>query len=446
MPTPSRPQVAIVGRPNVGKSSLLNAFIRRRVSIVHDKPGVTRDRVCALHEHDGRRFELVDMGGIGISDEHDLDDQIEMQINAAMSSSEVLIFVLDVRDGVTPLDERVARLIRRSEKPVVCVVNKADGERHLWEVEGFRQLGLGEVFPTSAKQELGLVDVMDEVAAALPPSASEGESDELAERMRVALVGQRNVGKSTLLNALAGEERVIVSEIPGTTRDAIDVEVRFDERSFVAIDTAGVRKRRKLADSIEFYSQVRSLETVRRADVVLHLIDATREVSQVDKVIAQEVLDGRKPVILVINKWDLAGELEPERYLAYLGERLPLLHYAPVIFVSAKQKTRLIELCSLSFEIYEQASLRISTPELNRVIQEAAQVRGPRVSRGKKPKIYFGTQVGVRPPWIVLFVNEPSMFKEEFGRFLANRFREAFPFKEVPLRISFRKRKSLYHD
>lgn len=438
----SLPLVAIVGRPNVGKSSLLNAVVGERVAIVHDMPGVTRDRLARPVRHRERWFSLVDMGGIGIVDEQKLDESIEMQINAALQAASVVLFVLDSRDGVTPLDREVADLIRRGRQPYVLVANKVDSERHRLLVGELEALGLGRPLEVSALQVLGIQDLLDAIVDALPEGAgrvappAEGET-------RIALAGQRNAGKSTLLNALAGEERVIVSEIPGTTRDSVDVQVRFGDRTFTAIDTAGMRKERKLKDSIEFYSQVRARESIERADVVLLLIDARAEVSQVDKKIADIVLSNRKPCVLVVNKWDLAEHVDTRDYVRYLESRLPLFHFAPVVFVSAKERTRLRELVDVAFSLHDQARFRVGTPELNRVVAKAAAVRGPRVSRGKYPKIYFATQVGVSPPWIILFVNDPVLFKDDYKRFLENRFREAFGFKEIPLRISFRERRNV---
>ncbi len=437
------PVVAIIGRPNVGKSSLLNAVAGRRISIVHDKPGVTRDRVESEVSYGDRTFTLVDMGGIGIVDDHNLDDEVEMQINAALAASDVVAFVVDVREGIAPLDQAVADLLRRQEKPTVLLANKVDGERHAHDIHVFEAFGLGSPLPISAKQVLGIGAVLDAVCEQLPSQASSERPSSEGET-RVAFVGQRNAGKSTLLNALAGEDRVIVSEIPGTTRDAVDVTVAFGDRTFTAIDTAGMRKVRKLMDSIEFYSQIRAHESIVRADVVLHLIDAEKEISQVDKKIADAVISAHKPCVLVINKWDLAEHVETGKYLDYLGARLPLWHFAPVVFVSAKEKVRLEEMMDVAFDLHAQGAGRVSTPTLNKVVEDAAAVRGPRVSRGKYPKIYYATQVGTNPPWIVLFVNDPALFKDDFRRFLENRFREAFSFNEIPIRISFRKRKSIY--
>jgi len=438
------PVVAIIGRPNVGKSSFLNAALGRRVAIVHDKPGVTRDRIAVEMTHDDRTFELIDMGGIGIVDDHNLDEEVEVQINAALATADVIVFIGDVRDGMTSLDDQVSDLLRRQEKPVILLANKVDSDRHAMEVHAFESCGLGTPMAVSAKQVLGVAEALDRIVTELPEKL-DGERPKEEGETRIAFVGQRNAGKSTLLNTLAGEERVIVSEIPGTTRDAVDVQIEYGHRIFTAIDTAGMRKIKKLADSIEYYSQVRTHDSISRADVVLHMIDSTKEISQVDKKIADAVMTANKACVLVINKWDLAEDkVLTEKYLEYLSQQLPAWHFAPVVFVSAKNNTRLKELVDVAFDLHDQGSHRIPTPDLNRAVEKAKEIRGPRVTRGKYPRIYYATQVGTNPPWIVLFVNDPVLFKDDFRRFLENRFREAFPFEEIPIRISFRKRASIF--
>ncbi len=441
----NRPSVAIVGRPNVGKSSLLNALVGKRISIVDPTPGVTRDRVAATVAHEGRSFDIIDTGGIGIVDRADLEAHVEQQINAAVFACQVVIFLLDAQEGLTELDRKAASFLRKAGKPILLVANKVDHERFEGDANDFCQLGLGTPLHIAARFGVGIEALKDAILSILPPRM-DGEDEEPSEELKLAMVGQRNSGKSTLMNAILGEERVIVSEIPGTTRDSVDVRVTMGKRTFIAIDTAGARKENKLADSIEFYSQVRSHEAVERADVVIMLIDATKEVSQVDKMVADWILSNRKPCVIAINKWDLAHEIDTEKYMKYLVTRLPLLHYAPVVFISAKERERVDELIDVAFDLYQQAGTRVPTPDVNKVIKKAAEVRGPRLSRGKYPKIFYGTQVGVFPPWFVLFVNEPEAFKDDFRRFLENRFREAFGFHEIPLRISFRKRESMFED
>ncbi len=437
----SRPSVAIVGRPNVGKSSLLNALAGVRISIVDPTPGVTRDRIGADIRYKERCFELVDTGGIGIVDRHELEMHVEMQINAAVAGADLVLFTVDAQDGLTPLDRQAAEALRRSKKAVLLVANKVDDERFEGFLGEFHKLGAGDPICVSAKFTIGLDELLDAIVAALPERRDDEDLHQ-TDDLKIAIVGQRNAGKSTLLNAVLGEDRVIVSDVPGTTRDSVDVRVERDGRAFVVIDTAGVRKANRLSDSIEFYSQVRAREAVERCQVAILLIDATKEVSQVDKEVADWILERRRACVLAINKWDLAEAtgIETEKYLTYLETRLPLLHYAPVVFLSAKERTRVEEILEVSFDLHRQSGTRISTADVNKVLRKAFEMRKPSRYEGKSGKLFYGTQVGTHPPWFVIFVNEPKLFRDDYRRFLENRLREAFGFSEIPLRISFRAR------
>lgn len=437
--------VAVVGRPNVGKSSYFNAVVGRRVAIVEPTPGVTRDRVCADVELGGRTFQLMDTGGIGVVDEAALDADIENQIDIALHLADVVIFLVDGRDGVTPLDERVAEQLRRLEKPLVLGVNKIDHPSREELALDFWALGLGEPSVVSANEGMG-VEALLERAVELLPAAEEGETAE-DSLPHIALVGKRNVGKSTLLNHLAGESRVIVSDVAGTTRDAIDVTLEFGGRRFVAIDTAGVMKKGKVNSSIEFYSQARTEAAIRRADVVLFLFDPTLEVSQVDKKIAMQLSDACRPCVLVVNKWDLARDsIATGEFMEYLADRLPGLHFAPVVFISALEELNTTGLLDVAFDLDQQARRRVGTGELNRVLEEAFARRRPGGKQGYKAKLFFGTQVETSPPTFVVFVNEPQLYPANYARYLENRLRDAFDFSEIPIRVFLRKRTSIYHD
>lgn len=445
------PRIAIVGRPNVGKSTLANRMTGSRVSIVEPSAGVTRDRVAVpaiVRGTSGERWvEVVDTGGIGIVDRDDLGPQVEEQIATAISTSDVILWIVDVREGITPLDQEVARRLRGIAMPVLLVVNKVEGRKLEWDVDLFRQFGIGEgPFAISAQNGEGLEPLYDCILGLLPAVDREGsesppedDPDRPRPVMRLAVVGQRNAGKSTLINALAREERMIVSEVPGTTRDAVDVIFERDGRSFVAIDTAGVRRKRSHQDAIDFYSDARAHKSIRRADVVVLLFDVTHRLASIDKDLARYALDHHKPVILAANKWDLVDGLTPEDFREYLEQEMPALAFAPVIFLSAKEGRGVDETMALALELHEEAQIRVSTGELNRVLARALEARAP-TRTAHAARIRYATQTGVRPPTFVLFVNDKKHFNKDYLRYLANRLRDELPFREIPVRIVLRDR------
>ena len=434
------PVVAIVGRPNVGKSSLFNCILRRRESIVEPTPGVTRDRVTAILDIDEAYFELVDTGGHGVVDRDDLDEEVERQIGYAIAQAQLILFIVDARDGLTPLDRSTADLLRRHHERVVLIANKVD-EPHLGDAIGdFVRLGFGDPLPTSAVNGRGRREMMELIHERIVGLSNEGPDDPV---MRLAIVGRRNAGKSTFVNALAREERVIVSEIPGTTRDSIDVRFEKDGRTLVAIDTAGLRKKRKLADDIEYYAYMRAIRSVQRADVVLFLIDSTVPVGQVDKKLAGLIVAEHKPCVLVVNKWDLAkGRTSSEEYGDYLAKVLPQLDYAPVALSSALQSRNVDSVIDVASSLFKQSQLRVGTGRLNQVLRQAADTDAPRPKHGRRaPRFFYATQVSTGPPTIVVFVNGPELVTPNIERFLRNRFRDALPFDEIPIRLIFRARR-----
>lgn len=433
------PEAAIVGRPNVGKSSLFNCLVGRRISVVDPTSGVTRDRVSAEIKHGGKCFELVDTGGMGLVDVEEIRQQVEHQIELAIEKAAVIVFVVDVREGITPLDNFVAERLRHVHKPVLLVANKVDSPSLEPQKGEFQKLGFGEALSVSALQGEGRTQLLGEITALLP-KADVGAGLP-CPYMRLAVVGRRNVGKSTLINTLAGEERMIVSEIPGTTRDSVDIRFELDGKVFVAIDTPGVRKRQKVEGTLEFYSLERAMGSIRGADVVLLLLDAREEVSQVDKKLGAYIAEEYRPCALVINKWDLAEGHEPREFEKYLRTQLPGLAYAPLSFMSAKDGGNVAETIALAGELFEQSRTRVPTAELNRVVQEASSSRSPTSKGGRHGKIYFATQVEVAPPTFVLFVNYPELFDAHYERYLANRLRDALPFSEVPLKFFYRMRR-----
>lgn len=432
-------RIAIVGRPNVGKSTLLNRMANSRVAIVEPTAGVTRDRVAVparISTKDGERwFEVVDTGGIGIVDRDDLGPEVEAQVRIAVESSDLVLFLVDAKDGLTPLDGEVAKRLRGVPTPVLLVVNKCEGRAAGWSVAEFRRLGVGEgPFAISAQGGEGLRDLYDRIGELLPPLEDGLDETPSEPVMKLAIVGLRNAGKSTLVNALAGEERMIVSEIPGTTRDSVDVRFERDGESFVVIDSAGLRKKSKLADAVEFFSDARSHRAVRRADVVVHLFDVSQELGQVDKTLTRYVIDHYKPVILGANKWDLVSEMERQQFVDYIRAELPQLSWAPIHFLSAKGGQGVEGLLRLARKLYAQSKTEVSTGLLNRTLERAMEERSP-ISGGARVRIYYGTQTTVSPPTFRLYVNDKRFLTKNYIRYLTARLREDLGLDHQPIRL-----------
>jgi GTP-binding protein len=461
---PALPVVAIVGRPNVGKSSLLNALVGKRISIVQDMPGVTRDRISLPLKIGDRFVEIMDTGGYGFVDPDQLTTHIRHQIELAMTNAQLVLFLVDTQTGLTSADEEIASLLRRKGIKTVLVANKADGPKADVILGDFARLGLGTPIGVSAMNDRNLDQVNAAIARNLDLSQAPTSIPE--PQMMVAIVGKRNAGKSTLVNAFAEiyeghGDRVIVSEVPGTTRDSIDVRFEKDGRTLIVIDTAGVRKKRHMVtNDVEFYSFHRAERSIRRADVVLMLIDATEPVSEPDKKLARYIHEQYKPVILVVNKWDLAKEQARaqrkekaghaeiavddrelmEKYREYLDEELKHLDYAPIAFITAKDKRNVQTVLDLSQRLFKQATERVSTSKLNESIRVMMEARGPSTPSGRRARVYYATQTDVAPPTVVLFVNNPNYFNETYQRYMINRFRELLPYGEVPIRLMVRGR------
>lgn len=435
----SVPRVAIIGRPNVGKSSLFNWLAGRRISIVDPTAGVTRDRISTLIEHQNRYFELIDTGGIGIVDSDDLTEDVEKQIQLAIEQADVLMFVVDVRDGLVALDEEVNQRIRYVTKPVIFVANKCDTPELDHHAADFYRFGRGKIYCVSAEQKRGREELFDAIVRALPKDAPRGKP--ASPQLKLAIVGRRNTGKSTFINSLAESDRVIVSEVAGTTRDSVDVRFERDGKTFVAIDTAGVRKKKSVSSNLEFYSMARAERSIRRADVVLMFFDPRTRVSQVDKKLTDYILQEHKPTIFVVNKWDLMKASMPtERMATYLREMFPMLDYVPIAFISAKSSKNVGRVLNLAQQLYKQASQRVSTGQLNQVLKQAMAEQSPPVRHNRTPKVYYATQVDDRPPTIVLFTNGPYLFDHTYQRYLIKQFRDHLPFADVPIRMYLRDR------
>ena len=436
----AKPTVAIVGRPNVGKSTLFNYIVGKRISIVADTPGVTRDRVYAETNWRGRSFTLVDTGGIEPKSNDVILSQMREQANLAIEMADVIVFVTNIKDGVTAADSDIALMLKKSKKPVILVCNKADNYgKTPDEIYEFYNLGLGDPYRVSAANAIGIGDVLDAIYEKLPPSDG-NESDE--DVIKVAIIGKPNVGKSSLVNKILGENRVIVSNIAGTTRDAIDSEFENEFGKYVFIDTAGIRRKNKVSEDLEKYSVLRSLLAVERADVCLLMIDANESVTEQDTKIAGEAHEAGKGIIIVVNKWD---EYEKEngtmeQYKKDVYNKLAYISYAPILFISAKTGQRVNKLFELINSVASQNSLRVSTSVLNQVLNEAIAIVQPPTDKGKRLRIFYMTQASTKPPTFVVFVNDKDLFHFSYERYLINQIRKEFGLVGTPVRMIVREK------
>ena len=436
----SKPVVAIIGRPNVGKSTFFNYIVGSRISIVEDTPGVTRDRIYGESNWRGRNFTLIDTGGIEPENNDVILTQMRLQANIAIDIADVIIFLTDVRQGVTAADEEIAVMLKKSKKPVILVCNKVDSfQKFETDIYEFYKLGMGDPMPVSASNAQGIGDVLDEIYEKLPKEVDEDEFD---ERIKVAVIGKPNVGKSSLVNKILGENRNIVSDIAGTTRDAIDSYFENENGKYLFIDTAGIRRKNKVTEKIEKYSVLRSLFAIERADVCLMLIDANEGVTEQDAKIAGEAHEAGKGIIIVVNKWDEyekdTGTLE--KYKKTIYEKLSYLSYAPIIFISAKTGQRVDKLFGMINDVNSQNSKRVTTSQLNQVINEAIAIVQPPSDKGKKLKIFYGTQASIKPPTFVIFVNSKELFHFSYERYLVNQIRKEFGLEGTPIRIIVREK------
>ncbi len=435
----TKAHVAIVGRPNVGKSTIFNRLVGERISIVEDTPGVTRDRIYAEAEWLTTTFKVIDTGGIDLSDEP-LMSKVRHQAEIAIEEADVIIFVVNGVEGITPLDEEVAKILYQAKKPVVLAVNKIDHPERLDLVYEFYALGFGTPYPVSGAHGIGLGDLLDEVVRHFPKEEQEDTED---ETIYFSVIGRPNVGKSSLVNAILNEDRVIVSDREGTTRDAIDTAFEKDDQAYVIIDTAGIRKKGKVYEATEKYSVLRALKAIDRSDVALLVLDAETGIREQDKTIAGYALDAGKAIVIVVNKWDAVerNERTMDEFELEIREQFPFLSFAPIVFLSAKTKRRLQRLLPIVKLVSESHAKRVPTNVLNDVIMDALAVHPLPTIKGQQLKVYYMTQVSVKPPTFVAFVNDPDIMHFTFKRFLENQIRDAFGFSGTPIHIVARKRK-----
>lgn len=435
----ANPVVAIVGRPNVGKSTLFNRIAGERISIVEDTPGVTRDRIYTHAEWLGKNFNIIDTGGIEMSDQP-LSTQIREQAEIAIDEADVIVLVVDVESGITDADEQVAQLLYRSKKPVVVAVNKVDNPERRADTYDFYSLGLGDPYPVSSVHGVGLGDLLDAVIKNFPDTADNQADDSI----RFSLIGRPNVGKSSLVNAILGQQRVIVSSMAGTTRDAINTKFTADGREFTMVDTAGIKKKGKLYENTERYALMRSMKAIDDSDVVLVVLNADEGIRELDKHIAGYAHEAGKAVIIVVNKWDLIKHRDHRTMTDFtnlIRQEFQYLSYAPIIFVSAITKQRLIKIPQLIEQVYDHARRRIQSSTLNSVLMDAIAANPTPTPNGKRLRIYYGTQVAIEPPTFVIFVNDPDLMHFSYERYLENRIREAFDFSGTPIHLIKRRRK-----
>lgn len=437
----ANPLVAIIGKPNVGKSTFFNYIIGKRLSIVEDLPCVTRDRVYAEANWRGRNFTLIDTGGIEPDSNDVILSQMKNQANLAIEIADIIVFLTDIKQGVTEADKEIALMIKKTKKKVILVCNKADNFGDINnDIYEFYNLGLGDPYPVSSVNAIGIGDVLDAICNELPPQNEDEQDNEITN---VAVIGKTNVGKSSLVNRILGEDRVIVSNVPGTTRDAIDTYFENDEGKYNFIDTAGIRKRSKVTQSIEKYSVMRSLLAIERADVCLVLIDATEGITEQDKRIAGEAHDAGKGIVIVINKWDKVEKETKtlEKYEQEVYSKLAYLTYAPILFISATTGQRVDKIFDLINKVAKNNAMRVSTSKLNQVIAEAIAKVQPPTSKGKRLKILYATQATAKPPTFVFFVNKKKLFHFSYERYLVNQIRTKFELQGTPIRVIVRERK-----
>jgi len=437
----SKPIVAVVGRPNVGKSTIFNMMAGHRISIVQNTPGVTRDRIYADVEWLNYAFTIIDTGGIEPDSKDIILSQMRYQAEMAIDTADVILFIVDVQTGITDTDYRVADMLRKSKKPIVLCVNKVDNfDKMQYDVMEFYNMGLGEPFPLSAINKIGMGDMLDEIVKHFYEPHEDEEEDEIT---KIAIIGKPNVGKSSLVNKILGEERLIVSEIAGTTRDAVDSKVLYDDKEYILIDTAGLRRKNKIKEEIEKYSIIRAVAAIEKADIVVMMIDATEGITEQDAKIAGIAHDRGKGAIIAVNKWDAIEKNDKTmyRFLDEVQKTLSYMTYAPIVFISATTGLRINKLFETIEMVISNQTMRVQTGVINDILYDAMAMNQPPADKGRRLKIYYMTQVAVKPPTFVLFVNDKELTHFSYTRYIENRLRDAFGFKGTPLKMIIRERK-----